>query len=405
MKKDERGSHRFCYKCGHFWFSASDAGPKRCPRCHSSRWDVPVMRDRTCKYCGHSWQISDPDEPCLQCGRKQSENGVGGMLHCNQCDYDWTRKRDTLPKRCPLCHSNRWSEPKAKMLMCNRCKHVWSSQSAEPKRCPKCQSARWNDSLRFVECQRCGHSWTLRGDKEPKYCPACKSAKWKEPPNAYECPKCGRFIVFRSGDSVKRCPYCDRMGRRTMKCSICSNVWTGPADTARCPRCYNLMSLDSRSASVTVWTDGRFRLEYVSRDGFGFMYLWDGSVPLTTMYMHDVCRRFGKTVEQMIHSTADGMMDDGWRELKDEMAATENSYVVYISYFRMRLSLSYEDARILAIHFTGMGPEAIAIKFGLDLESVKESFGRIMAAYTDNGIVVDDTIFTENPFMYYGGSQ
>ncbi len=71
----------------------------------------------------------------------------------------------------------------------------------------------------------------------------------------------------------------------------------------------------------------------------------------------------------------------------------------------MRLSLSYEDARILAIHFTGMGPEAIAIKFGLDLESVKESFGRIMAAYTDNGIVVDDTIFTENPFMYYGGKQ
>jgi len=69
----------------------------------------------------------------------------------------------------------------------------------------------------------------------------------------------------------------------------------------------------------------------------------------------------------------------------------------------MRLSLSYEDARILAIHFTGMGPEAIAIKFGMDIESVKAAFDRIMSAYTDNGIVVDDTIFTENPFIYYGG--
>ena len=69
----------------------------------------------------------------------------------------------------------------------------------------------------------------------------------------------------------------------------------------------------------------------------------------------------------------------------------------------MRLNLSYEDARILAIHFTGMGPEAIAIKFGLDTDSVKRSFDRIMTAYADNGIVVDDTIFTDNPFIYYGG--
>ncbi len=401
---DDKG-HRFCYKCGHFWFSSSDSYPKRCPRCHSSRWDVPVMRDRTCKFCGHSWQISDSEEPCPQCGRKQTDSASERMLHCNQCDYDWARKRETLPKRCPLCHSPKWREPKVRMLMCRRCNHVWSSQTPDPKRCPNCQSIRWNDDLRTVECQRCGHSWILRGEKEPKFCPACKSNKWKESPKAYECPKCGRVIILRSEDSVGRCPYCDREGRRTMKCPICGNVWTDSIGTSRCPRCYNLMPLDDRSTTMAVWADSRYRLEYVSRDGFGFLYLWDGTVPVATAYMHDICKRFGMTVEQLVHSSSDGSMDDGWRELKDEMVAKENSYVVYINYFKMRLSLSYEDARILAIHFTGMGPEAIAIKFGMDLESVKESFDRIMSAYTDNGIVVDDTIFTENPFMYYGGGK
>ena len=317
---DNKG-HRFCYKCGHFWYPSSDSYPKRCPRCHSSRWDVPVMRDRTCKFCGHGWQISDPDELCPQCGRKQTDGGSDRMLHCNQCDYDWARKRETIPKRCPLCHSPKWNEPKIRMLMCRRCNHVWNSQTSEPKRCPKCQSIRWNDDCRTVECQRCGHGWTLRGGEDPKYCPSCKSIKWKESPKAYECPKCGRVIILRSGDSAGRCPYCDRLGRRTMKCPICGNVWTDSADSSRCPRCYNIMPLDDRSTAMTVWNDSRHRLEYVSRDGFGFMYLWDGSVPVATIYMHDVCRRFGMTVEQLVHSASNGSMSDEWSELKDEMIA------------------------------------------------------------------------------------
>ena len=397
------GEQYFCYKCGHFWYPLSDAYPKRCPRCHSSRWDVPVKRDRICKFCGFSWRIENADEPCPNCKRRQNESDSPRILHCNQCDYDWVRKKDEDPKRCPLCHSPKWNEPKTKMLMCHNCSHVWNSQVESPKRCPKCQSARWNESLRTVKCQRCGHSWTLRGDKEPKYCPSCKSIRWKESPKAYECPKCGRMTIMKSGDSAGHCSYCDRLGKRTLKCQICGNIWTDSADVSRCPRCYNILSQDGVTTSVTVWTDSRYRLEYVSRDGFGFLYLWDGTVPVATHYMHDVCKRFGRTIDQIIHSSAKGEMEDEWKELKDEMAAKENSYAVYINYFKMRLNLSYEDARILAIHFTGMGPEAIAIKFGLDTDSVKRSFDRIMTAYADNGIVVDDTIFTDNPFIYYGG--
>lgn len=156
---------------------------------------------------------------------------------------------------------------------------------------------------------------------------------------------------------------------------------------------------------MTVWTDGRYRLEYVCRNNFGFLYLWSNEIPVTTMYMHDVCSRMKMTVDQLIHSASDGSMENEWEKLAHDMLAKENDYVVYINYFKMRLSLPYEDARILAIHFTGMGPEAIAMKLNMDLDDVKESFQRIMVAYSDSGIVVDDTIFTENPFKYYGDDK
>lgn len=156
---------------------------------------------------------------------------------------------------------------------------------------------------------------------------------------------------------------------------------------------------------MTLWSDGRYRMEYVCQDGFGYLYLWDGRVPVATMYMHVVCERFSMTIDQLIHSLSEKFMKDKLSELKDEMIARENSYVAYIDYFMKRLSLNFEDARILAVHFTGMGPEAIAIKFGLSQESVRLSFDRIMNAYSNKGIVVDDTIFTENPFVYYGNKE
>jgi len=37
----------------------------------------------------------------------------------------------------------------------------------------------------------------------------------------------------------------------------------------------------------------------------------------------------------------------------------------------------------------------------LPYDRVKESFDRIMDAFADSGIAVDDSVFTENPFDYY----
>lgn len=94
-------------------------------------------------------------------------------------------------------------------------------------------------------------------------------------------------------------------------------------------------------------------------------------------------------------------MDDTFGELVDYMYEHRDDYKQYIPYFKKRLNLSDTDSKILSIHFIGMGPEAIAVKFSIPYEKVKESFDRIMNAFADSGIAVDDTVFTENPFDYY----
>lgn len=41
------------------------------------------------------------------------------------------------------------------------------------------------------------------------------------------------------------------------------------------------------------------------------------------------------------------------------------------------------------------------MRFGMSIENVRKAFDRIMAAYADNGIVVDDSIFTDDPISQY----
>ena len=72
-----------------------------------------------------------------------------------------------------------------------------------------------------------------------------------------------------------------------------------------------------------------------------------------------------------------------------------------VLYFQTKLGLSEFDATVLAIHFTGMSPEAIALKMDLDYEIIRVSFDRIMDAYSHVGVVVDDTVYTEDPKKYY----
>ena len=35
-------------------------------------------------------------------------------------------------------------------------------------------------------CEKCGHTWTKRGDREPRMCPHCKSVNWDQPKKSKE---------------------------------------------------------------------------------------------------------------------------------------------------------------------------------------------------------------------------
>ena len=98
---------------------------------------------------------------------------------------------------------------------------------------------------------------------------------------------------------------------------------------------------------------------------------------------------------------SDPVYDSLWRSVADDMMFHRDDYLDDVPYLSKRLNIIESDAIILAIHFTGMGPEAISVRFGLSLEDVSLSFDRIMAAFVDNGIVVDDSVFTDDAMSKY----
>ncbi len=52
-----------------------------------------------------------------------------------------------------------------------------------------------------------------------------------------------------------------------------------------------------------------------------------------------------------------------------------------------------------------MCPEAIALLRGETIESVRLAFDAIMRSYSDSGIVVNDSIFTDDPISLYGDPE
>lgn len=140
---------------------------------------------------------------------------------------------------------------------------------------------------------------------------------------------------------------------------------------------------------------------YVVENGYGCVYLWDGDVPVACRYIHEVLSDLETTIGDIVRSVNDRTDEYNWEGLACDMRLRMHEHERYIEYFEKRLSLTYADARILAMHFTGMGPEAIARNLSLDISVVSAAFDRIMDAYRDSGIIVDDTIYTSNPFSYY----
>lgn len=365
------------------------------------------MKDAVCKFCGHRWRLGSIDEKCPSCNKFQTTCITDRSLHCNQCDHDWIQRRDKPPKKCPVCRSSDWNAPKHNRGSCVRCGHVWRIRSESPKKCPKCQSEHWNGVRVDVKCYRCGHEWTLREGRRPedvKMCPSCKTKKWNEAPRIYACGKCGRMHLLRKNSREGKCPSCDPYGQvQQTICHLCGEVWEPESedDGSLCPNCGASVIYNDNVSSMDIWSCDTFTLRYISEGGFGFVYLMKDHIPAAAMYFHQLCRMYKISAEHFIDAINNKTMEKQWEELADKMYRERDDCLCNVDYFRKRLNLDEADAKILATHFTGMGPGAIALRYGVSYEAVRDSFDRIMAAFADSGIVVDDTVFTENPFDFY----
>lgn len=174
---------------------------------------------------------SDPLGPSLAEGAR--------TLHCGRCGHTWLSKGARPPKRCPKCHSGRWSETAAERRTCAGCGTTWTSSDEQ---CPHCGRPIWAEiGCHSYQCSHCGHSWISRSPS-PRRCPSCKSTKWMSLSRQCTCRKCGHTWRPRSSPPTS-CPAC-RSSRwdqdiSTGKCARCGHEWRlyGDALPQSCPRC------------------------------------------------------------------------------------------------------------------------------------------------------------------------
>ena len=234
-----------------------------------------------------------------------------------------------------------------------------------------------------------------RSDDAVSICPKCKSQKWNEP----------MAVVTNPGDGV---PHYSGVRARPetmlVVCKGCGSRWyMRDGGTTSCPGCGLMVSYHDRieTTSMRLWSSGSMSLTYVVENGYGCVYLWDDDIPVSCMYIHEVLRLLDLTIGNLIRCVNNGELKDEFSSLADDMVRHKDDHLQTIDYFRKRLSLTFDDAEILALHFPGMGTEAIARHLSKDEGDVRQAFDRIMDAYSNSGIIVDDTIFTEDPFSHY----
>lgn len=409
-KEPWNGRKMYCYMCGHFWTVRNDKRPKTCPRCRSSRYDVPVKREHKCTYCGHVWMLASIDDTCPECGHAFSMFSDSRVCHCNQCDHEWLPRTDKTPERCPRCDSRDWNGEKMNQFLCKRCGFVWRNKVDNPKKCPNCFSAKWNDITFKLQCKRCGHKWMTsnpKGSEGIKVCPSCKSPNWNEVPKIKRCSKCGTAYVPQKKN--RRCPNCSGKASdsstKTYHCPFCLTDWTSsPTETPVCPKCgipVKGSSEDTLDGSVTLWKGDEFKLSYTDLYDFGCVYLWKEDYPVNAMALEYLLSHCKTTLQNLIAKISNPKSDAFWRKLADYMNEHMDDYKANIPYFRMRLGLDDDAAEILALHFIGFCPEAISIRLSRPVKDVRKEFDMIMKAYDDKGIVVNDSIFTEDPISLY----
>ena len=90
-----------------------------------------------------------------------------------------------------------------------------------------------------------------------------------------------------------------------------------------------------------------------------------------------------------------------WESVIEDMLSHKDDFRENIPYLMRRLRLDPKQSEILALHFTGMSLETISLRLGRPLKDIRHEFTRIQAAYNECGIVVNDSVYTENPMSLY----
>ena len=399
-----KGRRLYCFKCGHSWASRTDERPDGCPKCRSRRYDVP-SGEYDCPSCGRRWSPKHYYDECPGCGRTVSDMGSEEGYACNQCGHRWIPRGEGVPLKCPKCKARSWNEPKMAQFVCHKCGYVWKSRMEYPNRCPECRSETWDKDTFKLKCFRCGHKWILNEGSDPdmvRSCPSCRSRKWNEPPRAVACRRCGSLYVF--GGKGGLCPECrGESGCEACRCGFCGTEWVS-ADSSRkiCPVCGIVSSSEDGSEKLLIlWEKDGMRLNYLFKDGIGCVYLWYGSRPETCRYLNEVLEDLGVKFGTLVNRAGSQAHRKFWESVAEDMLSRRDAYKENVPYFMRRLGIGLDQAEILALHFTGMSPEAISLRSRRPLKEIRTEFTRIQEAFSRSGIVVNDSVFTEDPISCY----
>lgn len=403
------GRRAYCFRCGHQWTVRTEERPRSCPGCRSARYDYPDGKGFTCTSCGTVWYPKDADDRCPGCGRGIIDAPEQRKYHCNQCGHDWVSRAEGRPVRCPSCRSRNWDEEKAKQFTCRKCGYVWNSNLERPKKCPSCKSYTWDSDTFKLKCFRCGYKWVLSKGADPdsvKTCPSCRSRRWNELPRAVVCFRCGSLFVPRKNESI--CPSCSGSpGPKERRCGFCDTSWMTTGDgRSICPRCGLIVSDDDASERlIQLYGKDGYRLNYLFKDGVGCVYLWKDSFPVACEYMDRLIDSMRIRFETFIGRVGSPMHEQFWDSVIARMLEGKDSYMENIPYFVERLGLNRRQAEILALHFVGMSPEVISLRFDTSLKDIRSEFTRIQEAFSRSGIVVNDSVYTEDPISCYGDHE
>lgn len=147
--------------------------------------------------------------------------------------------------------------------------------------------------------------------------------------------------------------------------------------------------------------NGSVKLTYTDLYDYGCIYLWHDDYPVAAIGLETFLKGTRLTVSDITIRALSIEYDEFWGGVADYIYEHRDEYRENIPYFMKRLGLCEEDAEVLALHFMGFCPEVIAIRLQRPIRDIRTVFDRIMKAYSDNGIVVNDSIFTEDPIALY----